>query len=585
MSPDTPPEPTPAEPTPEEVAQMMAQITLLADELDDLSCMLSMRSDVVLLPGPPGSGWYFQPMTGLINADSKDLAEQSADFCRGLATHEAAHAAVTRYHDIVPAQMMRDPTLASLLNAIEDCRIEDWMRQRMPGCGPWVEEYNNYLFAPMLEGELPQTRAGQFCMSVIARWWYGSFPDGANPEVTEALEQTWAHVEEAIAAQPPSDAINTDAFERFYIRHPVARAYLHRDVYRPPGGFEMLVRMAQFKMWRIVFSQIKPAYDALVALDKKEHGSQSQRQQMQQLLEQMRGVPAPGDLPQSPMGPSQRRGQPSGGGGAGQPQPGGGGGGAGMADAIEQALQIDPNDRYLQTWNEISSLVDQLADQIAEVLEKASRSEWLRGYPSGVELDIRMAMQFQADRTLHNRLWMRKTMPKKVDPGFVLVVDQSGSMQGTNIDQAFKAVVLLVEVCKRVGIPTDIWTFANSAQLRHGWDDPLDEAVREKLGKVPQQCDGGTNMSGALNEVLARLPEMPFKDRIVIVIGDGAPNDGNASKNAIRALEAEECVLLGLGIGEGARAMSDYFQEGLFGVPVEQVAQSLATLIRDQVVG
>ncbi len=573
------PDPTATEPTPE----VIARITQLADELDDLSCMLAMRSDVVLLPGPPGSGWYFQPMTGLINADSKDLAEQSPDFCRGLATHEAAHAAVTRYHDIVPSQMMRDPNLASLMNSIEDCRIEDWMRQRMPGCGPWVEEYNNFLFAPMLEGSLPQTRAGQFCMSIIARWWYGSFPEGANPEVSEALELVWPHCEAAIAAQPPSDPINSDAFSNFYLRHPVAKAYLHRDVYRPPNGFEMLVRMAQFKMWRIIFANILPHYDKLVALDKKEHGDRNQQQQMQQLLEQMRGVPAPSDLPQRPMGPGQRRGQGSGGGG-GQAQPGGAAGGGGMADAIEQALSIDPNDRYLQTWNQVSSMVDQLADQIAEVLEKASRSEWLRGYPSGVELDIRMAMQFQADRTLHNRLWMRKTMPKKVDPGFILVVDQSGSMGGTNIEEAFKAVVLLVEVCKRVGIPTDIWTFNNSAQLRHGWDDPLDEAVRDELGKVPQQCSGGTQMGAALNDVLARIPEMPFKDRIVIVIGDGEPGDQRASQDAIKALEAEECILLGLGIGQGARGMKNYFREGLFGVPVEQVSASLANLIREQLV-
>jgi uncharacterized protein with von Willebrand factor type A (vWA) domain len=180
---------------------------------------------------------------------------------------------------------------------------------------------------------------------------------------------------------------------------------------------------------------------------------------------------------------------------------------------------------------------------------------------------------------------MRKTLPRKVDPGFVLVVDQSGSMSGNNIEQAFKAVVLLVEVCKRVGIPTDIWTFENNARLRHGWDDPLDEAVRAELGKVPQQCNGGTQMGRALNEVLARLPEMPFKDRIVIVIGDGEPGDARESQNAIKALEAEHCVLLGLGIGEGARGMKNFFREGLFGVPVEQVSQSLANLIRDQLVG
>ena len=52
------------------------------------------------------------------------------------------------------------------------------------------------------------------------------------------------------------------------------------------------------------------------------------------------------------------------------------------------------------------------------------------------------------------------------------------------------------------------------------------------------------------------------------------------TRRAVSDLTAEGVACVGLGIGSGTREMRSLFGSGLFGVPVERVARSLALIIR-----
>jgi hypothetical protein len=548
-------------------------VAALVDELDDLVCMLSMHDDLIFHEGPPGSGWYFHPTNRTINADSKDLDTKTAEYCRGLATHEAAHAAITRYHDLIPKKLLKKTAISTLLNVIEDCRIEEWMQKRLPGCRDWVEQYNTALFSPFLREEgLPKSASGQFCMSILSRWWYGKVPQNIQPIVLDALDEAWPDIQMAIDAQPPSSLIEDNYIQRLYQQHPTSRAYLSKDIFDAPNGIEMLVRMYQFNMWGIVYNRILPVFLRLNKHDEKTEGNGLD---LEHLLNNIRPVPSPNQLPVSCLAPN--------GGGWTLAVRGGHSSGStgGVSEEIERALEVSPQDMYLQTWKKLYSQIDELAESLIRILENSRRTKWKRFQSFGARLDVRMVMQYEADRTLYNRIWQHRSNPKRIDPGFVLLLDTSGSMNGEPIRHAFKAVVLITEVCSRLNIPLDIWTFNSTAHHVQSWDSPIDEQTRLQLGSIVQNCRGGTLMSKAVSRVTLQLNDLPHKDKAIFVLGDGVPNNQSATLSAVRQLEALGCATIGLGIGEESTGLSRFFRKGLYDVPIEQVPSSLAKLLGD----
>ncbi len=535
-------------------------------ELDELVRIVALRGDLQLQAGAPGSGWWFQPRSALINADAQDLIQRQGDYVRGLAIHEAAHAAITRYQDIVPRDALRMRWLQLLLNVVEDCRIEEWMQLRLPGCEPWVRSYNDRIFGRARSAPRAKSALARFCLGVLCRWWYGQHPSDLGDEVQDALERTWPALRRAIGLQPPATRLLLPAVRAHYWRSPVCRAFVATDGLHPPDDWEALVRLAQYGCWATLYQDVLPILEPLLDQDRrKEHEA---RKAVEEMFRQLRGHEGP---PPESAQQGRRRGAP------GWTGPGGG---PDTREEIEKALDVDPDDRYLATWKRVAPLVDELAEALLRILEKVGRTRWISGYASGARLDPRIAMQMEADPRHYVQLWQRKSLPRRVDPAFILLLDRSGSMEGDRMEHAFEGLVLLVEVCKRLGIPTEIWSFASNHRQERSWDEGLGADTRNQLGRLPQRCSGGTVMHEALHALGRRLPELPHRDRVLIVLGDGQPSDHRATRRAVSDLTAEGVACVGLGIGSGTREMRSLFGSGLFGVPVERVARSLALIIR-----
>lgn len=553
----------------------------LADELGELVRIAAHRPDITVCVGAPGCGWSFRPDLGRVLVDPLHLEGQSADFCRGLALHEAAHARMTRYHEMIPPDLQRAPGLARLLNVVEDCRIETWLGRRVPGSRPWIRSYNDILFGNLRRADPRAGSAAQFLMGILAHWWYGEAPTGMRPEAAAALEATLPAIAAAVEAQPPGVPLAEGQVRALYAAHPVARAYLPQDLRTQPTPDTCIARMSQYRAWEIVHARVLPAFRALVEEDTP--AQREQRSAFEALLDllaaahiedpdgRIRGAledalaGRPSDVdPASPNTTSA----------AGQ---------AISRNAVQAAFQIDPSDRYLAVWQRLHASIDALSRDLLEIFERRNRSRITRGHASGTRVHLPAAMQFEARPDTYRTLWERRTTPQRIDPCFVLLVDTSASMRGARIEATFDGIVLLCEVAARVGMPLEVFQFNEGCTRVHAWDDGVDETLRRRLGGLPDSVNGGTRLGGALGTVRARIAELPFRDRFVLVLSDGETTDTEVAARHLAALRAEGATCMGLGLGPEARALRDVFPDAPIGLTVEEVPSRLVAALRASV--
>ncbi|HBB75306.1 MAG TPA: hypothetical protein DC048_12775, partial [Planctomycetaceae bacterium] len=145
--------------------------TAFIEELTGLVRLGARRGDLVVRAGEPGSAWSFDWVAGVITVDPDDLGALAPDLCRGLALHEAAHAAVTVLHELLRRDEIE--RLMPLLNVVEDIRIEVWMRARFPGAAPWIRAYNDVFYGLCRRQPPARSRQVQFLRGILELWWYG----------------------------------------------------------------------------------------------------------------------------------------------------------------------------------------------------------------------------------------------------------------------------------------------------------------------------------------------------------------------------------------------------------------------------
>jgi len=553
----------------------------LLTELGELARLTARRSDLVIRTGEPGCPWSFNWRERLIEVPPDDLATRPGDFCRGLVLHEAAHAAITRLQVLVPESDHR--RLHSLLNVLEDCRIETWMRCRFPGCVPWVRAYNDLLFGEMRTQPWPVSRTAQFLRGILEGWWFGATVDGARPEVMEAWETIRPALADITAAQPAS----------------TPGSPLQALAGAAPWSPEDEVLAAQRRMWDITRTRIVPVWDALVAADQAEGLGPLPEEELQHLLRFLRACLEWIEAHEGPAGP-----------GPGARGRGGSGlsgvglqrrartnrqgptvtlpplrFGSGLTRRLWEALAPGSDDAYLTSYGRVHDKVDRLAGEIIRIFHEEGRTRWRKRQPLGGRLDLRAAMRCEADPQRYRELWDARVAPQRFDPCVLLLVDRSGSMQGNGIAAAFDALVLLVEVCCRAGIEVAVHSFARDHRCDLPFGAVLDAAAQKKLAGLNSGCGGGTDMTGGLAGAGAALAARPHRHRVIITLGDGMPDDAERTRAQVSALRAEGIACLGLGLGPETRGLGDFFDHALVEVPVEEVAERLAGLLRRALLG
>ncbi len=435
------------------------------------------------------------------------------------------------------------------------------MRSRFPGAKPWIRAYNDVFYGFNRCKSLPRSRQVQFLLGILELWWHGTTAIGTLSEVLAALDACRSSVAAATACQPPLDD-------------------------NPDG-----ILASQRAMWKIVRDRILPTWERLVGMDRREGiqrlagselGAFAERTgcpgrrltcgsaRLRPRSARSRSCATLREVPPSVERPTTLRKERSTE-GACQPD----------AFAIAQA---DGTDRYLAALRTIAPVADRLGDELLRVLAPRQRMRWLSGQPWGPRLEIRKAMQFEADPQAYRSLWCRPVPSHRRDPAVLLLVDRSASMSHDGlIDRAFEGTVLLTEVCRRIGVPAAVWSFANVVREELKWDAGIDSPARRRLGLLPDTCNGNTDMAAALTFIGRRFAARRGDPKLLFVIGDGEPDKHDATLDAVGRLEADGIITVGLGLGPGTAGLARYFQNAVTEIPPERIVDHMAVLLGEAI--
>lgn len=540
----------------------------LLDELTCLARLVAQRDDLHVVADTTET-WSFQPMTGIITANARDLRERSREWNLGLLLHEAAHAAVTCYHEILPDAWMRDPLVRVLLNAVEDCRIETWLIERFPGSASWIRGYNETLFADVLQGRLPDGLAPQFLAATIARWMTGQIPSGMDPRALAALRRAMPGIDRALSFLPPLTLDESPGLHEAWKHLPCARIWESNDHGRPPSTFRILSRLSQYAMWATLHEEVWPHLKELREIDRSEG-----RVDVSWLENLIRHLEKNGF--RRPAGNADPRGTVV----ECHIEGGSRDASRGELDRILDPAGLEP---YHQVRAPLQPAIEELARRLMELACRMGRERFRTGYSSGSRLDWRAVQTWEADPRRWDRLWIRPDRPRTPTPCLSILIDLSGSMDGNASLQARKAVILVTEACHRAGIPLEIWTFANACVPVLESDTPLTDDVRGRIASIPNACSGGTAMANALRTIAQRIQELPWNDHFVVVVGDGNPGDGDEMPAALSHLTAHGIEITGIGLGEESRDLSRWFPDAVLGLEPLELGRNLGQRIVERI--
>jgi hypothetical protein len=531
-------------------------------ELTSLAALASSRTDVTLSVGEADCPWSFNWSTQVITVNPTDLALRPPDYCRGLILHESAHAALTRVAEIIPLDLYQ-AELHPLLNVIEDCRIENWLQVRFPGCRPWIQLYNNRLFgdpSKTSREQIASDPAGGFLAALIDHWWNETPQLELHPETQSALTEILPHFTEAIAAFPDPQAPSAAPTRKIYHSHPVSLCFRSQDYESEPAPEECIIRMLQHRMWSITWQHIVPVFLRLL----KHPDSKPTRLYVAMLANQLRD----GNLQLSDSGKITIRHSLRNASVRGQP-------GSESRPLLNGKLHD-----YTQAVSTHAYLIESCADVMIRSLSADNRPQRTRFHRSGHALDLRIAMQFEADPRLHEQLWNRTTLPRHPDPAFVVLVDSSGSMHGERSEATFAGLVVIREVCLRLNIPLSIIAFTVRAQLIQSWDNPRAVSIRHKLAGLLDPC-GGTDISPALTLASTLLNQSPHRHRHLWILSDGDTRNLNVARQKMHALRRNGTQIHGLGLGPDSVQIAALVPRSPTNLSPKQLPEVFARMLQD----
>ncbi len=106
---------------------------------------------------------------------------------------------------------------------------------------------------------------------------------------------------------------------------------------------------------------------------------------------------------------------------------------------------------------------------------------------------------------------------------FSLLIDVSGSMDGDRIVHTTRALIILIEVFKKLDIPFEIVTFDDGASVVKNFEASMDKKIETSVGGLVKHSGGGTNLNQGLDAL--KIMNREEKNKIVVVLTDGGVGD------------------------------------------------------------
>ena len=544
--------------------------------LESLARLASLRADVSVRIGRPGSGWSISMRDGTINVDERDLLGRNPEFLAAILLHECAHSTLTRLHRIAPDQIHDNPVEFSLINAIEDGRIETWLSDWLPGCAPWLSSTQSTLIGELHRchpGVLGKNPASDFCMGLLLMRHGLASPAPLHPAACEALAQSAPDIEAYFDSFPRFDLLEDRGAEiaNEYAASPLPPCFAAHDGPIRPDVVEMAVRLAQYRAWLILHDKIRPVFLRLVSLDPATRNTLRFHQFTQRLMWDRKPEPSNGEEREAvrlfrdiQRRIEERRNERR---------------VAGRSDGSEGAP--GSGEHYVKARSKHAIVVNKLSDALLDLQRTHGRLKWSSGYAHGHEPDLRVAMEFAATGRNHDRMWRRRHLPHRIAPALILVADRSSSMQGERAKASFAAVVILNEVCRRAGLPLAVTCYNRRSTVLLDFED--DGATPEAARQLETilDADGGTRIIPALEKADEVIVRSPHREHLVIFTADGEFNSEErpAFERMLSRWKHKSVRATGLGLGPQTERITDWFPCGSGGLNPADLCSEVTRIV------
>ena len=192
-----------------------------------------------------------------------------------------------------------------------------------------------------------------------------------------------------------------------------------------------------------------------------------------------------------------------------------------IKDDVFIVKQEDYERRYKADFDTVKQHINGLVNTFSKFfVEQEYR---LTGMRRGVLDTNKLAEAYQAVETVYSNKFKRTT------PGLdvCVLIDESGSMSGTNIASARKCAILLNEVFLRLK-QCDFYVYGHTADNRHIGEVTINvyrdhwNRNRYALGKVESYSNNKDSV--AIEETYKMVRKQTSKPLLMFVISDGAPN-------------------------------------------------------------
>jgi nitric oxide reductase NorD protein len=210
---------------------------------------------------------------------------------------------------------------------------------------------------------------------------------------------------------------------------------------------------------------------------------------------------------------------------------------------LDKSLTEKESDFYKLTLKHYRGLVKRI--RYAFELLKPEGLIRLRQWVEGDEFDYRALLDFAIDkkagRIPSDRLYI-KHIKQTRDVAVLLLVDLSRSTanavfdsHATVLDVEKEAIVLFCEALGVVGDAFAIAGFSGTGRLGVDYfrikdlDENMDDVVKRRINAMASQRS--TRMGAAIRHAISQLEKVSSKVRLLIILGDGFPNDVDYKQN------------------------------------------------------
>jgi len=210
---------------------------------------------------------------------------------------------------------------------------------------------------------------------------------------------------------------------------------------------------------------------------------------------------------------------------------------------LDKSLTEKQSDFYKLTLKHHRGLVKRI--RYAFELLKPEGLIRLRQWMEGDEFDYRALLDFAIDKKAgkipSDRLYI-KHIKQTRDVAVLLLVDLSRSTanavfgsHGTVLDVEKEAIVLFCEALEVVGDAFAIAGFSGTGRLGVDYfrikdlDENMDDTVKRRINAMAPQRS--TRMGAAIRHATRQLQKISSKVRLLIILGDGFPNDVDYKQN------------------------------------------------------